>query len=233
MRTPAGRPRRTTRRPARASSSAPTRRPRASTAWPRARRAPLRVLDPQAALQHQRVLVELGPLARLDPALRRAHAGDAHPRFAVVHPADVLLDRLGLGPAASTFEGYELRHRSGYISDVERTEIVPMLRGVSHQWAFWCALAAAVSLGARAARHRPRSGAHLRRRAVRDARRQRPLPPLELLAARAVGCCAGSTTAPSTCSWPPATRPSACSCSTGRAGSCSAPCGPAASPAWR
>ena len=34
----------------------------------------------------------------------------------------------------------------GYINDVERTEIVPMLRGVSHQWAFWCALAAAVSL---------------------------------------------------------------------------------------
>jgi hemolysin III len=29
---------------------------------------------------------------------------------------------------------------------VERTEIVPVLRGVSHQWAFWCALAAAVSL---------------------------------------------------------------------------------------
>jgi hemolysin III len=29
---------------------------------------------------------------------------------------------------------------------VERTEIVPMLRGVSHQWAFWCALAAAVGL---------------------------------------------------------------------------------------
>jgi hemolysin III len=29
---------------------------------------------------------------------------------------------------------------------VEKTELVPILRGVSHQWAFWCALAAAVAL---------------------------------------------------------------------------------------
>ena len=29
---------------------------------------------------------------------------------------------------------------------MEKDELVPILRGVSHQWAFWCALAAAVSL---------------------------------------------------------------------------------------
>jgi hemolysin III len=36
--------------------------------------------------------------------------------------------------------------RGRYISVMQGNELVPILRGVSHQWAFWFALAAAVAL---------------------------------------------------------------------------------------
>ena len=43
--------------------------------------APL-MLDSQHAGQHDRVFVEFGPLARLDPPRRRPHLRDAHGGFA-------------------------------------------------------------------------------------------------------------------------------------------------------
>ena len=63
---------------------------------------------------------------------------------------------------------------------------IPRLRGVSHAYAFWGALVAAVTLivitpGRRAAGR----GGDLRRRAVRAVRRLRPLPPLALASALA------------------------------------------------
>ena len=56
----------------------------------------LLVLHAQAAAEHDRVLVELRALPGLEPALRRAHAGDAHALLAGVHAADELLDALRL-----------------------------------------------------------------------------------------------------------------------------------------
>src|SRR4051812_26624705 len=49
----------------------------------------------EAAVEHDRVLVEIGALARLAPALRRAHARDAQAVLAAVHAAHELLDDLG------------------------------------------------------------------------------------------------------------------------------------------
>ncbi len=54
------------------------------------------VLDAQHARKHDRVLVELGRLARLDPTGGAFHAGDAQVRGLRVHAADEFLDHLGL-----------------------------------------------------------------------------------------------------------------------------------------
>ena len=49
-------------------------------------------------------------------------------------------------PTSGATRLYHLQPHAGYISAMEKTELVPVLRGVSHQWAFWLALAATVSL---------------------------------------------------------------------------------------
>src|SRR6266478_5553458 len=55
---------------------------------------PAGVLHAEQALQHDRVLVELGRLPRLDPAGGAPHVRDAHGRRLRGHAADVLLDLL-------------------------------------------------------------------------------------------------------------------------------------------
>src|SRR4051794_34657593 len=55
------------------------------------------LLDPQDALDHDRVLVEVRPLTRLEPALGRTHVGDADALLARVDATDVLVDQLRLG----------------------------------------------------------------------------------------------------------------------------------------
>src|SRR5512143_3131019 len=54
----------------------------------------LLVLDPQRAAEHDRVFVEVGALARLDPARRALHVGHADVVAAGVHPAGVFEDQL-------------------------------------------------------------------------------------------------------------------------------------------
>ena len=56
--------------------------------------APAVVIDHEQAREDERVLVELGRLGRLLPALRALHPGDADRSLPRVHAADVLLDRL-------------------------------------------------------------------------------------------------------------------------------------------
>ena len=57
------------------------------------------------AVDHQRVLVELRPLAGFDPARGRAHVRHAHARLAVVHATGVLVDQLRLGPCGLDARG--------------------------------------------------------------------------------------------------------------------------------
>ena len=121
----------------------------------------------------------------------RAHVGDAHALLAGVHAADVLVDQLGLGARGLDARGDSgsVRHRCRvYQGCTHRDELMPILRGVSHFWAFWCALAATVL--ARRVRTEPgparARGAGLRRRHVRAVRRQRAVPPPALRPAAAL-----------------------------------------------
>src|SRR4029078_10049537 len=56
------------------------------------------VLDAQRTVDDDGVLVEVGALAGLDPALGRLHARDAQALVARVDAADELVDQLRLGP---------------------------------------------------------------------------------------------------------------------------------------
>ncbi len=76
------------------------------------------VLDVDGALDDDRVLVEVGALAGLDPARGGAHVRDAHALLAVVHPPGVLVDqlRLGAGRLDAARRLDQLRHRGPSIS---------------------------------------------------------------------------------------------------------------------
>ena len=54
------------------------------------------VLDSQRPGKHDRVFVKVRPLPRLDPPGGRPHPCDAHRGILGVHPADELIDQLGL-----------------------------------------------------------------------------------------------------------------------------------------
>src|SRR5581483_9955615 len=54
------------------------------------------VLNAQHSLQHDRKLVELRSLSRLDPSRRTAHMGHAGGRGFGIHASDVFVDKLGL-----------------------------------------------------------------------------------------------------------------------------------------
>ena len=176
-----------------------------------------------------------GPLAGLDPAGGRAHVRHAHAVLAGVDAADVLVDQLGLGARRLYARGGfdQLRHRSGYTNGPWIG--VPVLRGVTHFWAFWCALAATIPLVALAPGGAARGAALVYGAGhVRAVRRAAPRSTAGAAGRGCARCCAGSTTARSSSSSPPATRRWRCSCSTGRpAGRCSPPPGPARSPVWR
>jgi hypothetical protein len=57
----------------------------------------VRMLDPHRAAQHQRHLVELGPLERLRSTRRRHHVRHRDGLLAAVDPAHVLVDDLATG----------------------------------------------------------------------------------------------------------------------------------------